>query len=296
MERVTGVMKNRPRIVSLCPSNTELVHALGLSDCLVGIDNYSDYPPNITEKVSTLGPDLSIDIDKMTALKPDLVLASLSVPGMEKVVDAVAATGFPHLVLSPHRLADIYQDLLLISEWLNDTEISKETERLVEGMQSRVHRVQNITIKMEYRPVLYWEWWPSPVFSPARDNWLTEISYLAGARNLFSEVPGNQVQDDGRRVVAGLPDFFLAVWTGIPQHKVPMRKLLHRPDWENIPALVQKQVYVLSEGLYCRPSPRLIDGLEQLVSLLYPQQARSVGIKKATDYAPIRDITGRPLP
>ncbi len=74
------------RIVSLCPSNTELLVYLGLKNQIVGIDNYSDWPQSIQD-LPRLGPDLSIDMDKTAALKPDLVVASLSVPGMEKNID-----------------------------------------------------------------------------------------------------------------------------------------------------------------------------------------------------------------
>lgn len=288
-------MKSRPRIVSLCPSNTELVHALELLDCLVGVDNYSDYPSEVTRQLPKLGPDLNIDMEMVSALKPDLVLASLSVPGMEKVVDAVAASGLPYLVLSPHNLSEIYQDLTSVSDWLEDPVQRRRTERLIQSLKDRVERVQSTTQSLAERPTLYWEWWPSPVFSPAKENWLTEISHLAGAVNLFASEPGSQVQDDGHRVISGNPDYFFAVWTGVPQDKVPIHKLIHRPGWDKITALAKNQVYILSEGLYCRPSPRLIDGLEQLTSLIHPEMASVLALRKLTDYAPVRDITGANL-
>ena len=83
------------RIASLTPSNTEIVHALGLVNQLVGVDNYSDYPVKELLNVPRLGPDLQINMDDLVAVKPDLVLASLSVPGMEKVVEDIKQTGIP---------------------------------------------------------------------------------------------------------------------------------------------------------------------------------------------------------
>lgn len=68
------------RIVSLTCSNTEIVCALGCSEFLVGIDDHSDYPENIVPNIARVGPDLNVDINKIAALKPDLVLASLTVP------------------------------------------------------------------------------------------------------------------------------------------------------------------------------------------------------------------------
>lgn len=76
------------RIVSLAPSNTEIVQALGLMEHLAGVDDWPDWPPSV-QSLPKVGPDLSIDLDRVEALRPDLVLASLSVPGMEKNVDGL---------------------------------------------------------------------------------------------------------------------------------------------------------------------------------------------------------------
>jgi iron complex transport system substrate-binding protein len=105
-------------------------------------------------------------------------------------------------------------------------------------------------------------------------------------------VPGTQVQDDGTKVLVEQPDYVLAVWTGIPQHKVPIAKLLNRPGWESLAAIRQGRLFVLSEGLYCRPSPRLIDGLEQLVGLIHPDVARRLGLPNPESHAPVRRADG----
>src|SRR5258706_2399073 len=74
------------RVVSLTCSNTEIVCALGLAECLVGVDNHSDYPVDVVTPLPRVGPDLDIDVDRVRALEPDLVLASLTVPGHERIV------------------------------------------------------------------------------------------------------------------------------------------------------------------------------------------------------------------
>ncbi|MCL6516569.1 cobalamin-binding protein [Alicyclobacillus sp.] len=285
-------MPHRPRIVSLCPSNTELAAALGLGDCLVGVDLYSDHPPEVVERLPRVGPDLNIDVARVAELRPDLVLCSLSVPGMERVVDQVAAAGLPHVVLSPHRIEDILADLRRIADALPGVCAPADVEAVVDRLRARVERVQRASATVSHRPRLYWEWWPHPVFSPAADNWLTEISRLAGAENVFADRPGDQVQDDGTAVIQAQPDYLLAVWTGVPQHRVPLPKLLNRPGWEQVPAIREGRVLVLSEGLYCRPSPRIIDGLEQLFAILHPQEARRAGLPPATRHAPVRAADG----
>src|SRR5881275_744503 len=85
---------DRVRVVSLCPSNTEVMEFLGLTHLLVGVDDFSDWPESIAG-LPKLGPDLSINMDLVEELKPDIVLASLSVPGMEKNVKALAERGIP---------------------------------------------------------------------------------------------------------------------------------------------------------------------------------------------------------
>lgn len=103
------------RIVSLAPSNTEILQALGLLDQLVGVDDWSDWPPAV-EKLERVGPDLTIDLDRVEALQPDLVLASLSVPGMERNVIGLIARGLPHIVLDPYSLAEIWADIQKVGE------------------------------------------------------------------------------------------------------------------------------------------------------------------------------------
>lgn len=81
------------RIISICPSNTELVGYLGLKNNLVGVDNYSDWP-EVVNSLPRVGPDLEIDMDKVEQLQPDIVLASLTVPGMERNIEELEKENF----------------------------------------------------------------------------------------------------------------------------------------------------------------------------------------------------------
>lgn len=87
------------RIVSLCPSNTEILAYLGLTEHIVGVDHYSDWPHPV-RSLPDLGPDLNINMNKVVELKPDLIVASLSVPGMERHVAQLKDLGIPYLVLA----------------------------------------------------------------------------------------------------------------------------------------------------------------------------------------------------
>lgn len=99
------------RIVSLACSNTEIVWALGRADWLVGVDDHSDFPEDVVERLARVGPDLHIDIDAVAELEPDLVLASLTVPGHEEVVEGLRQAGLPHIAPAPTSVADVYRDI-----------------------------------------------------------------------------------------------------------------------------------------------------------------------------------------
>lgn len=254
------------RIVSICPSNTEILSFLGLDHLLVGIDDYSDWPKTITD-LPRCGPDLEIDIEKVKSLRPDLVLASLSVPGMERNVEQLQRAGLPHLVLNPKSITDISNDLRQVGKAVGVPERGEFVATLFE------QRMQDINCRIPARqsPLrLYWEWWPKPVFTPGKRNWLTELSQLAGAVNIFSDLNRDSVQTDWHDVATRDPDYTLIVWTGIDIRRIRKEMIVSRPPWQGLRLAQAERIHILEEGWYCRPSPRLLTGLEHLVHLLYP--------------------------
>ncbi|NEU30060.1 cobalamin-binding protein [bacterium LRH843] len=253
------------RLISICPSNTELLAYLGLTSELVGIDDYSDWPEDIQD-LPRLGPDLSIRMDEVEALQPDLVIASLSVPGMERNIEELKKRGIPHIVYNPSTLADIAENLLDLGV---RTSKENEAKRIVQTYEQFIRTYEDHAAKIE--PVrLYWEWWPKPVFTPGGLNWLTEISKLAGGRNVYCDVELASVQTTWEDVYKKQPDHICLAWVGVRQDKVKPELLWKRADWPSLHALQSNQVHVLEESLYCRPSPRLLHGLKQLAARLHP--------------------------
>ncbi len=257
------------RIVSICPSNTELLDALGLIDRVVGIDDYSDWPPEKVKDLPKLGPDLNINMEKLVELKPDLVIASLSVPGMEKNVERLAELNIPHLVLNPKTIEEIYQDIHTLGAACG---VQERAQELVAELMRKIEQVQAKAERLPHSPKLYWEWWPRPIFTPGSGNWLTPISALAGGSNLFSDRPGDSYTATHEEVIERAPDYIFAVWCGVQADKVKPEMITEREGYDAIPAVQNGRVYVLEEGLYCRPSQRLFQGLEELVDLLLADQ------------------------
>lgn len=127
------------RIVSICPSNTEILWALGLGENIVGVDDYSDWPEAV-HRLPRLGPDLQIDMDQLKSLQPDWVLASLSVPGMEKNIEALQQTDIPFMVLHAGGLEDIPQDFIQVARQAG---MEKRGEELAEAFHTRLESIRS---------------------------------------------------------------------------------------------------------------------------------------------------------
>ncbi|WP_273130423.1 cobalamin-binding protein [Bacillus weihaiensis] len=255
------------RIISICPSNTELVVYLGLSEHLIALDDFSDWPNDLNH-LPRVGPDLSINMDLVEAYQPDLVLASLSVPGMEKNITELEKRNIPHVVFNPQSLQDIAEDLLTLGKLTNHEERSK---KVVEEFLSFIHTYKKISLSIKNKKTVYFEWWPNPIFTPGEVNWLTEISQLAGAKNIFADVKVASVQTTWEDVFRRNPEHICLSWVGVKQSRMKNpAHVLKRTGSQELQAVKNNNIHLLEEALYCRPSPRLLVGLEKLAHLLHP--------------------------
>ncbi|MGO4888948.1 cobalamin-binding protein [Anaerobacillus sp. MEB173] len=253
------------RIISICPSNTELLGYLGLTSQIVAVDDYSDWPKEV-HNLPRLGPDLDIDMDKLESLQPDLVVASLSVPGMEKNVEALKERNIPHVVFNPNSLDEIAANLLELGKMTNSENKAKQ----VAARYNEIIEQYRDIAKSVAPTSLYWEWWPKPIFTPGESNWLTIISELAGGTNIYSDHQQASVQTNWEDVRKRNPDHICLVWVGVQQEKVKPELVKQRPGWTELQAIKDNKIYVLDEPLFCRPSPKLITGLTKIASIIHP--------------------------
>lgn len=252
------------RLVSLTPSNTEILWALGLLPTVVGVDEDSDFPPEV-KTIAKVGRDLQIDMERVNALNPDLVLASLSVPGMERVVENLKATGLPHIVLAPTSVEAIYRD---IEEVGKATGTEARAAALIAEMKARFDRVRSLSAAIENRPKAYWEWWPRPLIVPGNKSWMTGMLEAAGGINMFRDIDHESRPVEERSVLERDPDFIFLCWVGALQPQMSVEKVKRRPGWDRLRAVKEGRIYLMDEGLYGRPGPRVVQGLELLHSIL----------------------------
>jgi iron complex transport system substrate-binding protein len=241
------------RVVSLTCSNTEIVCALGAAETLVGIDDHSDFPVEVCARLPRVGPDLSIDVEAVRRLEPDLVLASLTVPGHERVVEAVDRAGLRWIAPAPERFADVLADVRQIGGLLGRAEAA---ERAAAELEAGAPAVP----EPERRPSILVEWWPKPVIAPGRRSWVTDLLERAGARNPLAERDclSTPLTDDEVRALA--PDVVVISWCGVPTHRYRRDVVLRRPAWRDVPAVAASRVVPVSEAFLGRPGPRLVEG------------------------------------
>ncbi|RKQ31249.1 cobalamin-binding protein [Oceanobacillus halophilus] len=252
------------RIVSICPSNTEILAYLDQTNLLVGVDDFSDWPDSVLD-LPKVGPDLTIDMDKVAELQPDLVLASLSVPGMEKNIEALDEKQLPYIILNPNSLKEIAEDIRKVGEVIGLKELGNQKAAEFLNEVQGYRRCANKKID---KPSLYWEWWPKPIFTPGGLNWLTEISELAGGVNVFATEKIASHQTDWDSVKKRNPDHICMVWVGVKEEKMRPELVMKRPGWKEMKAIQKGNIHVLEESLFCRPSPRLLEGLKKLIKVL----------------------------
>lgn len=245
------------RIFSHTCSNTEIVCALGLSDWLVGVDDDSDYPPEVVDKLPKAGRDLDLQVDKVLALEPDLVLSSLTVPGHELVVEELEQAGLDTLVCDPTSLEDIYGDIRRIAQRLA---VAERAEALIRSMKAQMPAVE----VSAPRPKILVEWWPKPVIAPAQLSWVSDMIALAGGENPWADDPVKSQPLTSEAIQAVAPEIVVMSWCGVKVEKYRPEIVRGREGWESMPAIKNDQVYAISEEFMGRPGPRVVQGYQQL--------------------------------
>lgn len=284
------------RVVSLCPSNTDIVCALGLEHLLVGVDRWSlgdaEAAARVTAgagPVADVGTDLRANIDAIVALRPDVVLASLSVPGMERNVAALDEHNLPYVVVDGHTIAGVRRGILQVAEALHALEAGRA---LVGRFDAEIDAVraeaaaarsgagswgrhepahaETGTGDVEALPTrAVWEWWPNPVIVAGGRSWIQEFFEILGVENVFADVDKESTPVETHRVPPRAPDTVCVCWCGTLEPRMTVQKIIQRPGWADLPAVRARRVFLLPEKLFGRPGPHLATGLRELYELFY---------------------------
>jgi iron complex transport system substrate-binding protein len=250
------------RVVTHTCSNTEIVCALGCAEMLVGVDDHSDYPTEVVSNLPRVGPDLGIDVERVKTLEPDLVLTSLTVPGHERIVEALREAALPLMVVEPISLDDVHRDILMIAAALG---VASRGRRLVEQMREQVGSIIDRGIP---KPRILVEWWPKPVIVAGRHSWVTDMISAAGAVNPWADQDCKSRPVSDEEVIAAAPDAVVLSWCGIAPNRVRPEIVMRRELWRSIPAVKNGRIFCVPEAWMGRPGPRLVEGIRSLRAIV----------------------------
>ncbi len=255
------------RIVSLAPSNTEIVFALGAGDKLVGRDDFSDYPAEALKvpSIGSLYPNVNAEV--IVALKPDLVLAA----GITNPDDVKALADLGLTVYTTHNatgLDDIYSDILAVGQL---TGRSADSEKIVADMKARVQTVKAKTAALADKPKVFYEidaTDPAKPYTAGPGSFIDQLLTLAGAANVGNVSTQQYFQISLEELVAQDPAIIvLGSFTYGGQTPELVKA---RVGWDKITAVKNDAMYTFDDNLVSRPGPRVVVGLETLAKLIHP--------------------------
>ena len=248
----------RPRVVSHSCSNTEIICALGCADLLVGVDEHSDYPVDVVGSLAKVGADLDVDPHKVRALRPDLVIASDTVPGHDRCIEKLRDEGLNVEVIAPRSLQDVAEDIRTIGGLLGVPERGQSLAAAFEN------QLANDAQEYQSRPPVLVEWWPKPVIVPGKQSWVSQLLRLAGGFNPWEDNDAESLPVQPQEVIAAAPEAVVISWCGVAEEKYHQHVVQRRAGWESVPAVTNDRIFPVTEAWLGRPGPRLVNGLQAL--------------------------------
>jgi cobalamin transport system substrate-binding protein len=254
------------RIVSLVPSATELIYALGGEDRLVGRTDFCDYPPATKDKPS-VGGMVAPSMEMIATLKPDLVIATTSGNRLETFT-RLEQLGIPVYAVHANRIAEMLEVARRLAEL---TGRQSALSRLVAGLESRLFAVTN-AVRPYPRPRVLYVLWPEPLLVPASGALLTELISLAGGDSITAKERGDYPRFSIEAAVVRAPEVIL-----LARHGSASAPPLTKDKWErlaSLPAVKSRRVHAIDGTLVHRYGPRVVDGVETLARAIHPEAFR----------------------
>jgi iron complex transport system substrate-binding protein len=253
------------RIVSLVPSVTELIFALGGQDRLVGVTDFCDWPPEARRKPS-VGGMISPSLETIVTLRPDLVIATDS-GNRQETFAQLDRLGIPVFLVHANKLADV-RDVTARLGILTGRELA--VAGLVERFDARIRAVA-AAVATAPRPRVLYVLWPEPLIVPGRDAIVTELIGLAGGASITANERSDYPRYSVEAAVAHAPEVIILARHGTGSGPIA------RDSWDrlvSVPAIKAGRVHPVDGNLMHRYGPRLADGLEQLARAIHPEAFR----------------------
>ena len=265
--RVVRIDKIPEKIISLAPSNTEILYALGLEDKLVGVTEYCNYPEAAKQK-PTVGGFSTVDIEKVIEIEPDLILAANI--HKDEVIPALERLGLTVLTLDPKTVGDVLAAIELAGKFTGRVE---QATRLTMEMESRIKAVTDKTSSLPEveRPTVFYILWHDPLMTVTSKTRIHELITKAGGINIASDLADDYPTISLEAVLIANPQVIIAGSGHGSGQDVPFQFALTEPLLAKVEARLKDRIYEIVTDLTSRPGPRIINGLEKLAEFIHPE-------------------------
>ena len=254
------------RVVSLAPSNTEILFAIGAGSQVVGRDQLSDYP-EAAKAVTDIGSAFeALNTELIVSLKPDLVLAAeINTADQVKALEDLGITVY--YLKNPVTLEEMYTNLEIVAQMTGHED---DAAKLIDEFKARVAAVDEKIATATEKPTVFYELDasdPAKPYTVGKGTFITLLIERAGGQNIAGELDAYP-QLSLEQVVAANPDFIIL---GDSAYGTTPESVAARPGWDGLSAVVNNQIFPFDDNLVSRPGPRLVDGLEALAKVLHPE-------------------------
>jgi iron complex transport system substrate-binding protein len=253
--------KAAERIVSLAPSNTEILFAIGAGDAVIGVTTYDDFPLEVLE-IEKIGDFNGINLERIIELQPDLVVNYGD--GITEETQRLVEAGITIVGFEPESIEEIVETINRIGVL---TGKSKEADALVKEM---LNKEAELLVKIEGldKKKVFYEIWHEPLMAAGPGSFVDQLITLAGGTNIASDAESEYPQFDLEQLIERNPEVYLTA-NDLPEKTADSIK--QRPGFENLDAVKNNQIYLLDGNILSRPGPRIIQALELLIEAIHPE-------------------------
>jgi iron complex transport system substrate-binding protein len=255
--RLVTINGTPQRIVSLAPSNTEILFALGLGEKVVGVTDWCDYPPEALEK-EKVGSYDTPDIEKIVALNPDLILVAYGTT--MDVINNLIERGLTVFGIKSTDLDDLLNDIRTIG---NITGKEAEAAALTSEMEGRIEAVTDVISELEERPSVFYIVWHDPLWTAGSETFIHELIEKGGGVNICQNITG-YVTISIEEVVARNPEVIIA-------SELSYDWAQNATELASTNASQTGRIFTCDDDLVQRPGPRLVEGLEWFAYFIHPE-------------------------
>ncbi|WP_298468146.1 ABC transporter substrate-binding protein [Psychrobacillus sp. FSL K6-4046] len=252
-------------IVSMIPSNTEILFALGLNEEIIGVNDYESYPKEALDKEKIGG--MEFNIEKIISLSPDIVFAHESIVSMaEAGLQQLRDAGVKVFVVQDAK--DFNLTYTTIEQIGRATGKYEEAQAVIEDMKAKVDEIQEKVAKVETKKTVFVETSDVPeIYTPGNGTFMQEILTMVNAENIMADQDG-WFQVNPEEIVSRNPDVMLITYDYV---EGIVEKVKQRDGFDTVTAIQNDEVVQVDEDATSRPGPRLVEGLEEVAKAIYPE-------------------------